>query len=165
MDARGLLLAAPALIGAGDPGSTRLVYAMVGGLVVVGFAFVLLGIWLFRQTRYDLPVLAPLERMGDRDWRRQRDPATQRRVLDEVRPEGAEPLRPESSPPTIDEEFELSERPVTSMSDLVPQVPDSLSPTPVPDSLSSTSQGIVRLDAIGLDDEVDVADDVDVADQ
>jgi len=142
--ARGSVLTAPAVMAAGDPGSTRLVYAMVAGLTVIGIALVLLGIWLFRQTRYDPPVLAPLERMGDRDWRRQRDPATQRRVLDEVRPEGAQPFRPESSPPTIDEEFDLPERPVASMSDLAP---------PEADSRSQTPQGIVRLDAIGLDED------------
>ena len=79
---------------------------MVAGLVVIGVLFVLLGIWLFRQTRYDPPVLAPLERMGDKEWRRQRDPATQRRVLDELRPAGAEPLRPEASPPNLDAEFD-----------------------------------------------------------
>ena len=56
------------MIGATDVGSSRLVYAMVIGLVVVGLAFVLLGVWLIRQTRTDLEVLAPLERMGDGDW-------------------------------------------------------------------------------------------------
>jgi hypothetical protein len=144
---------APALLGAGDPGSTRLVYAMVAGLLVVGVAFLFLGIWLFRQTRYDPPVLAPLERMGDKKWRRQSDPATQRRVLDEVRPEGAEPLRHESSPPELDAEFELAERPVTSMSDLDPSTlsvePSSsdLAP-PTPESRTPTPQGIERPDSI-----------------
>ncbi len=140
---------APALLGAGDPGSTRLVYAMVAGLVVVGVAFLLLGIWLFRQTRYDPPVLAPLERMGDKKWRRQSDPATQRRVLDEVRPEGAEPLRHESSPPKLDAEFELAERPVTSMSDLGPSTLSAASSRsdlapPSPESRTPTPQGIER---------------------
>jgi hypothetical protein len=142
--ARSSVLTAPVVVSAGDPGSTRLVYAMVAGLTVIGVALVLLAIWLLRQTRYDPPVLAPLERMGDRDWRRQRDPATQRRVLDEVRPEGAQPFRPESSPPSIDEEFDLPARPVASMSDLA---------APEADSRSQTPQGIVRLDAIGLDDD------------
>jgi hypothetical protein len=144
---------APVLLGAGDPGSTRLVYAMVVGLLVVGIAFVLLGIWLFRQTRYDPPVLAPLERMGDKKWRRQSDPATQRRVLDEVRPEGAEPLRQESSPPKLDAEFELAERPVTSMSDLGPSTLSADAPgndlaPPSPESRTPTPQGIERPDWI-----------------
>jgi len=154
----------PVLLAAGDPGSTRLVYAMVAGLLVVGVAFLILGIWLFRQTRYDPPVLAPLERMGDKKWRRQSDPATQRRVLDEVRPEGAEPLRQEPSPPTLDAEFELAERPVTSMSDLGPSTLSAeaarrdLAP-PSPESRTPTPQGIERPDWIeatdGLSDGVD----------
>ena len=106
------MVGVPAVLGATDPGSTRLVYAMVGGLVIIGLAFVGLGVWLVRQTRYDPPVLAPLERMGDRDWRK-RDGMTQRRILDEVRPEGAEPLRSQADTPELDAEFELSEHPVT----------------------------------------------------
>jgi hypothetical protein len=113
------MVGAPAVLGASDPGSTRLVYAMVAGLVVIGLAFIGLGVWLIRQTRYDPPVLAPLERMGDRDWRR-RDGMTQRRILDEVRPEGAEPLRSQPDVPELDAEFELSEHPVSSMTDLGP---------------------------------------------
>ena len=149
------MIEAPVLLGAGDPGSTRLVYAMVAGLVAIGVLFVLLGIWLFRQTRYDPPVLAPLERMGDKEWRRQRDPATQRRVLDEVRPKGAEPLRHEPSPPHLDAEFELADRPVTSMSDLEPSTQSAdlsrsdLVP-PVPESSTPTPQGIERLDLLDL---------------
>ena len=154
----------PVLLAAGDPGSTRLVYAMVAGLLVVGVAFLILGIWLFRQTRYDPPVLAPLERMGDKKWRRQSDPATQRRVLDELRPEGAEPLRQESSPPKLDAEFELTERPVTSMSDLGPSTlsveaaSKDLAP-PSPEAGTPTPQGIERPDWIeatdGLSDGVE----------
>jgi hypothetical protein len=151
----GSVVAAPVLLGAGDPGSTRLVYAMVVGLVVIGVFLILLGIWLFRQTRYDPPVLAPLERMGDKQWRRQSDPATQRRVLDEVRPVGAEPLSQESSPPGFDADFELHERPVTSMSDLSRPASSTndLAP-PIPESRSPTPKGIDRLDALGLEDDV-----------
>ncbi len=134
--------ALPFLVGAGDPSSSRLVYAMVIGLVAVGIAFVVLAVWLIRQTRYDIPVLAPLERMGDRDWRRQSDPATQRRILDEVRPEGAEPLRSESSPPSLDAEFELADRPVAPMSDLAP---------PVAEARSATPHGLDRPDLLDLD--------------
>jgi hypothetical protein len=113
------MVGVPAVLGATDPGSTRLVYAMVGGLVIIGLGFVGLGVWLVRQTRYDPQVLAPLERMGDRDWRK-RDGMTQRRILDEVRPEGAEPLRSHPDAPELDAEFELSEHPVQSMTDLGP---------------------------------------------
>jgi hypothetical protein len=113
------MVGVPAVLGATDPGSTRLVYAMVAGLVIVGLAFIGLGVWLIRQTRYDPPVLAPLERMGDRDWRK-RDGVTQRRILDEVRPEGAEPLRSQPEPPALDAEFDSSEQPLSSMTDLGP---------------------------------------------
>ena len=109
------------VVGAGDPGSSRLVYAMVIGLVVVGIALVLLAIWILRRTRPDLEVLAPLERMGDSDWKK-RDPSTQRRMLDEVRPEGAEPLAAEPLPPPLDADFEQADHPVTSFSDLGPGV-------------------------------------------
>ena len=115
---------------------------MVVGLIVVGIAFIVLAVWLIRQTRYDLPVLAPLERMGDKDWRRQSDPATQRRILDEVRPEGAEPLRSQSSPPSLDAEFELADRPVASMSDLAP---------PIAEGRSATPHGLDRPDMLDFD--------------
>jgi hypothetical protein len=126
-----LHFAPTSIVAAGDPGSTRLVYATIAGLVVIGIVLVVLGVWLIRQTRIDPPVLAPLERMGDRDWRRQTDPATQRRILDEVRPEGAEPLHSEPSPPTPDAEFDLAERPVAPMSDLAPPAPYTRAPTPL----------------------------------
>lgn len=132
-------LAAPAVLFAAlDPGSTRLVYAMVAGLVVVGITLIVLGIWIVRQTRYDLPVLAPLERMGDSDWRK-RDESTQRRILDDVRPDGAEPLRSELAPPTFDDDFDLSHRPQESVSDLGPGIPSSSSSPPPPPPAPSRS--------------------------
>jgi hypothetical protein len=120
-----------AVFGAEDPSSTRTVYAMVIGLVVVGVLLILLGVWMIRQTRPDLEVLAPLERMGDRDWRK-KDSSTQRRMLDELRPDGAEPLAPASKPPSIDADFEQADHPVTSFSDLGPGVlGEQRDPTPV----------------------------------
>jgi hypothetical protein len=118
------------LLGAGDLGSSRLVYGMVIGLVVIGFVLVLLAVWILRQTRPDLEVLAPLERMGDSDWKK-KDPSTQRRILDELRPDGAEPLIPASRPPSIDADFEQADHPVTSFSDLGPGVvAETRDPTP-----------------------------------
>lgn len=90
----------------GDPDGTRAVTAIVALLVVIGFVLVAVAIWLFRTTRRDPEVLAPLEIMGDRGWRRA-DPVWQRRKLDEVRPEGAEPLQPSAAPPDFDEAFDL----------------------------------------------------------
>ena len=99
--------AAFALVAAvGDPEGTRAVTAIVALLVVLGILLVMVAVWLFRTTRPDPELLAPLEVMGDRSWRRG-DPVWQRRRLDEVRPEGAEPLQPSAAPPELDEAFDL----------------------------------------------------------
>lgn len=90
----------------GDPDGTRAVTSIVTLLVVIGLLLVMVAVWLFRTTRHDPEVLAPLEIMGDRSWRRA-DPVWQRRKLDEVRPEGAEPLQPSAAPPDLDEAFDL----------------------------------------------------------
>ena len=85
---------AGALGSVGDPDGTRAVTSIVALLAVLGIGLVMLAVWLFRVTRPDPEVLAPLEVMGERKWRRA-DPVWQRRRLDEVRPDGAEPLQPE----------------------------------------------------------------------
>jgi hypothetical protein len=152
-----------ALVGAGDPGSSRLVYAMVIGLLVIGVLLVLLGIWIIRQTRADLEVLAPLERMGDGDWKK-RDRSTQRRMLDEVRPEGATPLTPATQPPSIDDEFELTHHAVTSFSDLGPGIAsDERDPTPVgrDDDLWSGLDEAVSPDVDTVSEDHDAGDDAD----
>ncbi len=89
----------------GDPSATRIVYAVVIALAVLGLVLVVLAFWLLRSTKVDLEMLAPLERMGERSWRK-RDPATQQRMLDEVRPDGAEPLWRADPAPDRDEEFD-----------------------------------------------------------
>ncbi len=73
---------------AADAGSSRLVYAMVVALIVIGVVLIVLAIVVFRRTRVDLDVLAPLERMGSRKWRKG-DPESRRQLLDAVRPAGA----------------------------------------------------------------------------
>ena len=144
------------MVAAGDLESTRLVYAMVIGLAAIGVLFVLLGIWVIRQTRVDLEMLAPLERMGDRDWRKS-DPASQRRSLDEIRPEGAEPIQPEPHRPRVDAEFGQSDRPVESFDDLAPIGPEGDDPTPT-GTEASTDSGDVEL--VGAESEpADAADD------
>lgn len=100
----------------GDPDGTRAVTAIVALLAVLGIVLVMVAVWLFRTTRPDPEVLAPLEIMGDRSWRRA-DPVWQRRKLDEVRPEGAEPLQPSAAPPDFDEAFDLGPT-VTGFDDL-----------------------------------------------
>ena len=82
-----------ALVAVGDPSRDRTVYATIVLLVALGFTMIMLAVWLLRNTRPDPEVLAPLERMGQRRWRRA-DPVWQRRHLDEVRPGGADPLEP-----------------------------------------------------------------------
>lgn len=84
---------------------TRTVLAIVVLLAVVGIGLAMLSMWVFRVTRPDRELLAPLEVMGDRTWRRG-DPVWQRRRLDEVRPPDAAPFRPTSAPPAIDESYD-----------------------------------------------------------
>jgi hypothetical protein len=88
----------------GDPEGTRTITSIVVLLAVLGIALVMIAFWLFRLTRPDKELLAPLEVMGERKWRRA-DPVWQRRRLDEVRPADAEPLQPSAAPPDFDEAF------------------------------------------------------------
>jgi hypothetical protein len=100
-----------ALVAVGDPGRDRTVYATIVLLVALGFGLIMLAVWLLRGTRPDPEVLAPLERMGARKWRRA-DPVWQRRHLDAVRPGDADPLEPTSAPPATDAEFERGPQPI-----------------------------------------------------
>ncbi|MEM9748651.1 MAG: hypothetical protein AAF945_18305 [Actinomycetota bacterium] len=90
---------------ASDPESTRIVYGVVVGLLAVGVLLVGLAIWLFRQTRPDPELLAPLDRMSSRSWRRLA-PADRRRMLDAERPPGAQPLVPSRRAPAVSNEFD-----------------------------------------------------------
>jgi len=99
-------IAALALVASsvGDPEGTRTITSIVVLLAVLGIALVMIAFWLFRLTRPDKELLAPLEVMGERKWRRA-DPVWQRRRLDEVRPAEAQPLQPSAAPPDFDEAF------------------------------------------------------------
>jgi FtsZ-interacting cell division protein ZipA len=112
----GRLTVASLEVAAGDPEANRVVYGVVIALVVIGLVLIAIAVWVFRQTRVDRELLAPLERMSDRSWNK-RDPATQRRMLDEVRPDDAVPLHWAASEPEPDEEFDEL-RPVSSFDDL-----------------------------------------------
>lgn len=89
----------------GDPDGTRTVTSIIVLLVALGLGLAMLAVWLHRTTRPDPELLAPLEVMGDRKWRRA-DPVAQRRTLDEVRPSRARPLEPSAAPPVLDEAFD-----------------------------------------------------------
>jgi hypothetical protein len=93
-----------ALVAAGDSSATRTVYGVVIALGVIGVALLVLTIWLFKQTKPEPQLLAPLERMDDRAWRKQ-EPAEMRRDLDSLRPTGARPVTREKSVPDVDAEF------------------------------------------------------------
>lgn len=89
----------------GDPDGTRTMTSIVALLVAIGLALILVAVWVYRSTRPDPELLAPLEAMGERSWRR-RDPVWQRRRLDELRPVGARPLTKSAAPPELDEAFD-----------------------------------------------------------
>ena len=89
----------------GDPEGTRTVTSIIALLAVLGVALLMLAVWLFRTTRPDPELLAPLEVMGERRWRRG-DAVWQRRRLDEMRPPGAKPLERSSAPPALDTSFD-----------------------------------------------------------
>jgi hypothetical protein len=89
----------------GDPDGTRTVIAIVALLIVMGLALVMVAFWMRRVTRPDPEFLAPLELMGERSWRNG-DPVWQRRMLDEVRPDRAVPLKRAAKPPRFDESFD-----------------------------------------------------------
>jgi hypothetical protein len=101
----------------GDPESSRRVYATVVIFVALGVAMSVLAIWLFRQTRPEPQLLAPLEIMDSRRWRRS-EPGERRRELDAKRPPGARPLRRSVGRPRVDSEFDTAQ-PVRSFDDLV----------------------------------------------
>lgn len=93
------------LASVGDSEGTRAVGSIVALLVALGLAMVMIAVWLYRSTRPDPELLAPLEAMGERRWRRG-DPVWQRRRLDHLRPAGANPLEPSVAPPAVDEAFD-----------------------------------------------------------
>lgn len=145
----------------GDPDATRTVYAIVVALGLIGVSLVVLAIWIFRQTRPEPELLAPLERMSDRSWRKQ-DPVQMRRTLDDVRPEGAEPVTRTPDPPQLDDDFEQARPTLGRFDDLV-----ELPATADDDAVDPTDDGDAG-DAPNTDDPPgddppgdDPADDVD----
>jgi hypothetical protein len=75
-----------------DASSTRKVYLLAAGLALLGIALVVMTVWFWRSTRHDPELLAPLEEMGARRFRRL-DGGAQQQVLDRSRPADAKPMR------------------------------------------------------------------------
>jgi len=92
-------------VAVGDPGRTGVVVASVVVLGVLGIVLAATAVWLYRSTAATHRALGPLELMGERSWRRS-DPVFQRRQLDAVRPEGAEPDHWSQPVPEPDAEFD-----------------------------------------------------------
>jgi hypothetical protein len=68
-------------------------FLVVAALLVVAVLMVAMAVWLIRATRRDPPALAPLERMGDRSWRKAGAEA-RAASLAAARPPGAVPPAP-----------------------------------------------------------------------
>jgi hypothetical protein len=132
----------PASAEVGDPSATRTVYVTVVLLIALSVALAALALWLARRTRPEPQLLAPLEEMETRTWRKQ-DPAAQRRALDASRPTGARPVRPEVAEPILDTDFAAA-RPVVGFDDLA-------------DGAAATDSAVADLE---FDDGVAGADDI-----
>lgn len=75
-----------------DANSTRKVYLLAAGLAALGIALVAITVWFWRSTRHDPELLAPLEVMGARRFKRL-EGGVQRELLDRSRPVDAKPMR------------------------------------------------------------------------
>ncbi len=126
------LSALPAQVGpaVGDTSSSRIVYGIVIGLLLIGVLLVVLAVWLIRQTRVDPELLGPLERMSESRWRKG-DVQTRRALLDDVRPPGAPTPNwqdPQDPPVATDLPAPVPPDPVPPD----PVEPDPVEPDPVP---------------------------------
>lgn len=75
-----------------DVSSTRNLYLLALGLIVLGGVLLAITVWFWHSTRPEPELLAPLEQMGARKFR-QLDGRSQKELLDSVRPDGAQPMR------------------------------------------------------------------------
>ncbi len=81
--------------------ASRRVYLAAGGLALLGLLLLVGTVWWWRSTRNEHPSLAPLEVMGARRWRKAGDQERQR-LVDGVRPEGAQTGPPPVEPEPVD---------------------------------------------------------------
>jgi hypothetical protein len=75
----------------GDPSATRTVYVTTFALVALGIGLGVLTWWLFRRTRPEPELFAPLEEMDSRAWRKMSSDE-RREALEASRPIGARPV-------------------------------------------------------------------------
>ncbi len=75
-----------------DADSTRKVYMLAAGLAALGIVLIAMTVWFWRSTRHDPELLAPLETLGSRRFRKM-DDGSKRQLLDAVRPADAKPMR------------------------------------------------------------------------
>lgn len=145
----------------GDPDGTRTVTSLVLLLVAIGIALAMVAVWLYRTTRPDPELLAPLEVMSERRWRRS-DPVGQRRTLDDARPTEAAPLAPSVAPPKLDAAFEAGptavgfddlggDAEVEAIDGMVPPPPDY---SPSMEDAAETPRQIERPES-SFDDDID----------
>jgi hypothetical protein len=130
----------------GDSAGTRTIGSIVLLLAVLGIALLMIAMWLFRLTRPDKELLAPLEVMGERKWRRA-DPVWQRRRLDEVRPGEAQPLQPSVAPPDFDAAFFGRGPMVAGFADLHEDAANDESPVHVAEPVDGPVQTVDALAA------------------
>jgi len=139
----------------GDPESTRRVYVTVVVFVALGVGMLALAVWLFRRTAPEPQLLAPLEVMDSRRWRRS-EPAQRRRELDAKRPPGARPLQRSTEPPQVDSEFGTAQ-PVRSFDDLTDDAaidPEELAdPTVELESVRGQASGAEGANGVEQDDD------------
>lgn len=75
-----------------DANSTRKVYLLAAGLAVLGLILIAITVWFWRSTRHDPELLAPLEVLGDRKFRKLAG-SDQRQLLDSTRPNDVKPVQ------------------------------------------------------------------------
>lgn len=87
-----------------DPKNERTIYLMAAGLALLGIALVVFTMRWWKANRIEHPALTPLQVIDDREWAAAGD-FERRRMLDEARPSGAEPLA--EAPIVVPEQIDL----------------------------------------------------------
>ena len=75
-----------------DADSTRKVYLLAAGLALLGVVLLVATVWFWRSTRPEPELLGPLEKMGERRFRRL-DGRARKDALNSARSKNAKPMR------------------------------------------------------------------------